>query len=84
MNKSNPPRMVEGKKKLYRVFGLDDHSEYYYLTGTPLEAMQAHLYYLNLRRYDKNAKVELFGGGRTLSIIHNGMTYSCVNKVKEA
>lgn len=79
-NHMRPPRREEGgDKKIYRVFCLDDHAAFYYLTRTAYEAMESHLYCLNLRHYDKNAKIQLLGGGRTLSIVHNGTTWACPN-----
>lgn len=42
--------------------------------------MEKLLYTLNLKRKDTGAKIQLLGGGRTLSLIHNGETWSCLNK----
>lgn len=65
---------------LQRVFCLDDGKELYFSSKTPLQAMQSLIYYLNLSHEDKSAKIDLLGGGRTLSVVHNGKTYSCLNR----
>ncbi|MPM06330.1 hypothetical protein SDC9_52629 [bioreactor metagenome] len=65
---------------LQEVFCLDDGKKLYFASKTPLLAMQSLIYYLNLSHTDKSAKVELLGGGRTLSVVHNGKTYSCLNQ----
>lgn len=76
----NPPRREEnGSKKMYRVFCLDGQTECWYLSRTAYEAMESHLYCLNLKHYDKDAKVLLMGGGRTFGVEHNGVTWSCLN-----
>lgn len=35
--------------------------------------------YLNLSKKDNSAKIQLLGGGRTLSLVHAGETWSCRN-----
>ena len=67
------------KKKCYRIFCLETHRNLYFVSRTALEAMKALIYYLNLSALDKDAHVELAGGGRTLTVVHNRLTYSCVN-----
>lgn len=62
------------------VFCLDDNSKLYFSAKTPYDAMKHLIYYLNLSYYDKNSKIELLGKGRTLSVVHNGRTYSILNK----
>ena len=67
------------KRKCYRVFCLDTNRNLYFVSRTALEAMKALIYYLNLSALDKDARVELAGGGRTLTVIHNHLTYSYIN-----
>lgn len=67
------------KRKCYRVFYLETHRNLYFVSRTALEAMKALIYYLNLSVLDRGARVELSGGGRTLTVVHNRLTYSCVN-----
>ena len=62
------------------VLCLDDSKTLSFFAKTPYEAMEKLIYTLNLSRLDKNAKIELLGGGRTLSVVHHGKTYGCVNK----
>lgn len=59
------------------VFCLDDGMKYYFATDDSHQAMNSMLYTLNLMNLDKNAKIELLNG-RTLSLVHNGKTYSCL------
>lgn len=47
-----------------------------FFAKTGIEAMQKALYTLNVSRLDSNAKIKMFGNGRTLAITHNGKTYS--------
>lgn len=68
-------------KKLIKVFCLDTHEGFFFLSRTPYEAMLSLIYYLNISHRDKTAKVQLLGGGRTLSVVHNGNTWSCLNKI---
>lgn len=65
---------------MYRVFNIDTHGELWFATPTPYQTMEALIYYLNLSKLDKNAKIQLCGGGRTLSVIHNGETWGCINE----
>lgn len=65
---------------MYRVFNLDTHRELWFATPTAYQTMEALIYYLNLSKLDKNAKIQLCGGGRTLSVIHNGETWGCINE----
>ena len=37
------------------------------------------LYTLNTQGYDREARVLLAGGGRTLYLEHKGQTWSCLN-----
>ena len=67
------------KKKCYRVFCLETHRNLYFVSRTALEAMKALIYYLNLSVLDRGARVDLAGGGRTLTVVHNNLTYSCIN-----
>ncbi len=65
---------------MYRVFNLDTHQVLWFAKPTAYQAMEALIYYLNLSKRDKNAKIQLCGGGRTLSVIHNGETWGCINE----
>ena len=65
--------------KAIKVLCLDTGLEMVFSARTGLEAMQKALYTLDLRRLDKNAKIELAGGGRTLTMTHNGETYSTLS-----
>ena len=65
---------------MIKCYNLDTHRWLYFTARTPYEAMEKLLYTLNLKRKDTSAKIQLLGGGRTLSIIHNGETWSCLNK----
>lgn len=65
---------------MIRCYNLDTYQELYFTARTPYEAMEKLLYTLNLKRKDTGAKIQLLGGGRTLSLIHNGETWSCLNK----
>lgn len=67
------------KRKCYRVFCLDTNWNLYFVSRTAYEAMKSLLYYLNLSVLDKDARIELAGGGRTLTVTHNHLTYSCCN-----
>ena len=72
--------MIANKNKCYHVVCLDKpHNGYYFVKSTALQAMQALIYFLNLSHNDPNAVVNMYGGGRTLSVTHNGLTYSCIN-----
>lgn len=62
-----------------RVFCLDTGEELHFVAWSPMDAMQQLIYYLNLSKKDPAAHVEVLGGGRTLSVVHNGKTWSCVN-----
>lgn len=65
---------------LREVFCLDTGRRLYFDARTPLEAMNKLIYYLNVSHKDDDAKVQLLGHGRTLSVVHCGLTYSCLNK----
>ena len=65
---------------MYRVFNLDTHRELWFTTPTAYQTMETLIYYLNLSKLDENAKIQLCGGGRTLSVIHNGETWGCINE----
>lgn len=65
---------------MIRCYNLDTHQELYFTARAPYKAMEKLLYTLNLKRKDTGAKIQLLGGGRTLSLIHNGETWSCLNK----
>lgn len=79
-NYLNPPKISEGAKKLYHIMCLDKpRSGWYFLAPTALQAMQSLIYYLNISNVDKDAIVNMYGGGRTLSVTHNKITYSCLN-----
>lgn len=65
---------------MIKCYNLDTHQWLYFTARTPYEAMEKLLYTLNLKRKDTSAKIQLIGGGRTLSITHNGETWSCLNK----
>jgi hypothetical protein len=67
-------------KRAIKVYCLDDNTTMIYISETPYMAMQAAIYYENLKHFDKEAHIELLGGGRTLAFTHHGKTYSCVNK----
>ena len=62
-----------------KCLNLDTGKSLYFVSRTPLEAMNALLYYLNLSKKDNSAKIQLLGGGRTLSLVHAGETWSCRN-----
>lgn len=66
-------------KRAIDVFNLDENKHMTFVSETPYNAMESLIYYLNLSHADKNAKVDLIGGGRALTTIHNGKTYSCIN-----
>jgi len=61
------------------VFCLDTKRTLYFDAKTPYEAMEKLIYYLNLSHKDPNAKIQLVGKGRHLTVIHNGKTYSVRN-----
>lgn len=61
---------------MIKVLCLDTGKELAFFAKTGIEAMQKALYTLNVTRLDNSAKIELFGGGRTLAFTHNGKTYS--------
>ncbi len=65
--------------KSYRVFNLDTHESAWFVKPTAHQAMEALIYYLNLRHLDTEAKILLCGGGRTLSVTHCGETWGCIN-----
>ena len=66
-------------RRCYQVYCLETHRNLYFASRTAFEAMKSLIYYLNLSVLDKGARVELVGGGRTLTVVHNNLTYSCVN-----
>ena len=65
--------------KSYRVFNLDTRKSLYVVKPTAYQAMEALIYYLNLSHLDKDAKIQLCGGGRTLSVVHNREMWGCIN-----
>lgn len=67
------------KRKCYRVFCLETHRNLYFVSRIAIEAMKSLIYYLNLSVLDMGACVEIAGGGRTLTVVHNNLTYSCIN-----
>lgn len=76
----NPPKFCDDEKRLYHIICLDrPHDGWYFLAPTALQAMQSLIYYLNISHVDKESIVNMYGGGRTLSVTHNGLTYSCLN-----
>ncbi len=64
---------------LIPCLNLDTGRRLYFNARTPLEAMNKLLYTLNTQRYDREARVLLAGGGRTLYLEHKGQTWSCLN-----
>ncbi len=77
--------MVQGREQnsakapLRWVLCLEDGSRYGYADKTPLEAIQAHIYCMNLREKDPEAQPLLAGYGRTLYCKHRGKTYATIN-----
>jgi len=61
------------------VYCLDTQKVFYFDAATPYQAMEKLLYYLNLSHLDEDAKIQLVGKGRHLTVIHNGNTYSVRN-----
>ena len=66
---------------IVEVLHLGTQEQLFFCSKTPYQAMQSLIYTLNLKRQDKTARVNLLGGGRTLSVEHCGETYSCLNRV---
>lgn len=66
-------------KTKIRVTCLDTDEALYFVAWSPMDAMQQLIYYLNLSHKDPTAAVQMLGGGRTLSVVHNGKTWSCPN-----
>lgn len=64
---------------MIRIYNLDTHQSLYFCARTPYEAMEKLLYTLNLRKLDSETRIQLLGGGRTLTIVHCGETWSCLN-----
>ena len=62
------------------VYNLDTGKRLLFFAKTPLEAMNSLLYYLNLSHADREAKIDLLGRGRTLSLLHHGETWSVPNR----
>lgn len=65
--------------KAIKVLCLDTGAAMVFSAETGFEAMEKARYTLDLRRLDKNAKIELCGGGRTLTMEHSGKTYSTLS-----
>lgn len=66
--------------RLKRVFNLDTHESLYFVKDTPYQAMEALIYTLNLKHFDPNVKILPSVSGRTLSVVHNGQTWSILNR----
>lgn len=66
-------------KRCYDILCLDTHTWMTFVSTTAYEAMKSLIYYLNLSHNDAAAEIMLLGGGRTLSVVHSGRTYACMN-----
>lgn len=64
---------------MIEVLCLDTGKRLYFTAGTPMQAMNQLIYYLNLSEQDEFARVQLLGEGRTLAVVHGGQTWSCLN-----
>jgi hypothetical protein len=65
---------------MIRVYCLDTNEGLWFDARTPYEAMEKLLYTLNLTRFDPDACILELGGGRTLTVVHSGRTWSCPNR----
>lgn len=61
------------------VYNLDTGEKYIFANKTPLEAMNAMIYTLNIRE-KCNAVVNKTESGKVLYFVHKGCTYSTVNE----
>lgn len=62
---------------MIRVYCLDTNEGLWFDAQTPHEAMEKLLYTLNLAHLDPEAHILELGGGRTLTVVHSGRTWSC-------
>lgn len=66
-------------RKTRTVHNLDTGEKYVFTNKTPIEAMNAMIYTLNVKR-KCDAVVNKTESGKVLYFVHNGETYSTVNK----
>lgn len=64
---------------MIEVMCLDTRKRLWFSAKTPYQAMEKLIYYLDTGRKDANAKISLVGGGRVLTVLHSGETWSTVN-----
>lgn len=65
---------------MIEVVCLDSRQKLWFSAKTPYQAMEKLIYYLDSQRKDKDAKIALVGGGRVLTVLHSGRTWSTLNK----
>ena len=62
---------------MIKVHCLDTNERLWFSAQTPREAMEKLIYTLNLTGFDPAAHIHELGGGRTLTVVHSGRTWSC-------